>query len=431
MKHFKRQVRATAICAIGLAGGAAQAGGLLLYEVGTADVGLASAGYTARAQDAATVFTNPAGMTRLDGDQVTLGLQALYGRANFSVDPAGTSPRLGTDGGGNAIGWFPGGGLFYSHSISPDLKVGMALTGNFGLSIQYNDTWAGRYRTQESTLLGISFVPAVAYRVNEKFSVGASVNAMRGSFKAKVGVNNIVGPDGQLELDDTVWGFGGNLGLLYEVDPGTRFGLTYNSQVKLDFSTRPKWSGTGPLLTTVLRASGLDNAMVDLGITVPQGANAGFYHEVSPKWALLGSIGWQQWSKFGEVDIGIDANNPRSLTANRDYKDTWHFAGGAQYRASERVTLMGGIAYDSEFQNSNNIPPAIPANDAWRFGFGAQVAESAKFNWGVSLEYLYAGSLNTNLTGLPVVAGGRGDLAGSYDSPAGILFIAANLNYKF
>ena len=40
MKHVKRQVRATAICAIGLAGGAAQAGGLLLYEVGTADVGL-------------------------------------------------------------------------------------------------------------------------------------------------------------------------------------------------------------------------------------------------------------------------------------------------------------------------------------------------------------------------------------------------------
>ena len=44
---------------------ASHAGGLLLYEVGTADVGLASAGYSARAQDASTVFTNPAGMTRL------------------------------------------------------------------------------------------------------------------------------------------------------------------------------------------------------------------------------------------------------------------------------------------------------------------------------------------------------------------------------
>ena len=46
---------------------AASAGGLFLYEIGTADVGLASAGYTARAQDASTAFTNPAGMTRLEG----------------------------------------------------------------------------------------------------------------------------------------------------------------------------------------------------------------------------------------------------------------------------------------------------------------------------------------------------------------------------
>lgn len=415
-----------------LAGASAHSGGLFLYEVGTADVGLASAGYVARAQDAATVFTNPAGMTRLEGDQVTLGLQALYGRANFSVDAADTSPRLGTDGGGNAIGWFPGGGAFYSHSVSPDLKVGLALTGNFGLSIKYNDNWAGRYRTQESTLLGISFVPAIAYRVTDKLSLGASVNAMRGSFKTKVGINNAFGPDGQVELDDNVWGFGGNLGLLYEFDPGTRVGLTYTSRIKLDFTAQPQWSGTGPLLTAGLVRTGLQNASVDLGITVPQSVNAGIYHEVSPKWALLGSVNWQQWSKFGEVDVGInDINNPVSLTANRNYKDTWQLAGGAQYRASERIMLSGGIAYDSEFQDSNNIPPAIPANAAWRFGLGAQFEESKAFNWGVSLEYLYAGSLRTNLTGLPVVAGGRGNLVGSYDQPAGILFLAANLNYKF
>ncbi|TLD45688.1 MAG: 47 kDa outer membrane protein [Accumulibacter sp.] len=431
-RNISRHFITLGICAASvLASASARAGGLLLYEIGTADVGLASAGYAARAQDAATVFTNPAGMTRLEGEQVTLGLQALYGRANFSVDPAATSPRLGTDGGGNAIGWFPGGGVFYSHSISPDLKVGMALTGNFGLSIKYSDSWAGRYRTQESTLIGVSFVPAVAYRVNEQLSIGASVNAMRGMFKTKVGVNNIFGPDGQLELDDNVWGFGGNLGLLYEFDPGTRVGLTYNSPVKLDFSTRPKWSGTGPLLGAVLGATGLQNARVDLGITVPQGVNAGLYHEVNPRWSLLGSVGWQQWSRFGEVDVGIDANNPISLTADRNYKDTWHLAGGAQYRVSERVMLMGGIAYDSEFQDSNDIPPAIPANDAWRFGLGAQVVESRNFNWGVSLEYLYAGSLKTSLTGQPVVAGGRGNLAGSYDQPAGILFLAASVSYKF
>ena len=431
MKHIatRHLTRLAAMAALTI--GNADAGGLLLYEIGTADVGLASAGYTARAQDAATVFTNPAGMTRLEGDQLTLGLQALYGRASFSVDQAGTSPGLGSSGGGNAIGWFPGGGFFYSHSISPDLKVGMALTGNFGLSIKYNDGWAGRYRTQESTLIGVSFVPAVAYRVNDKLSLGASVNAMRGAFKTVVVVNNAFEPDGQLTLDDNVWGFGGNLGLLYEFNPGTRLGITYNSQIKLDFDAPAQWSGTGPVLSTVLRARGLQGANVNLGMNVPQGVNAGLYHALNDQWALLASIGWQQWSRFGQVDVGIDSNNPVSLTADRNYKDTWHLAAGTQYRASERVMLMGGIAYDSEFQDSNNIPPAIPANAAWRFGFGGQIEESRNFNWGLSAEYVYAGSLKTNLSGLPPVIGGRGNLAGSYEQPAGILFLAANLNFKF
>jgi long-subunit fatty acid transport protein len=106
-----------------LCGGQAIAGGLLLYEVGTADVGLASAGWAARAQDASTVLTNPAGMTRLEGSQVLLGAQALYGDYGFSIG-SGTSSGLGAGDGGNPIGWFPGGSAFLSYSISPDLKLG-------------------------------------------------------------------------------------------------------------------------------------------------------------------------------------------------------------------------------------------------------------------------------------------------------------------
>ena len=95
--------RVAAALLLAAATGPAAAGGLLLYEVGTADVGLASAGYSARAQDASTVFTNPAGMTRLDGTQVTLGSQLLYGGFDFSIGE-GTSAALGGSNGGTPIG---------------------------------------------------------------------------------------------------------------------------------------------------------------------------------------------------------------------------------------------------------------------------------------------------------------------------------------
>ncbi|MEA3274402.1 MAG: outer membrane protein transport protein [Pseudomonadota bacterium] len=115
-----------------------------------------AAAIIARAQDASTVLTNPAGMTRLEGTQFLASGQIDYGRTEFSLGP-GTSPGLGTGDGGNAFGsggWFLGGGGFLSYSLSPDLKLGFAATGNFGAPLDYGDDWAGRYYVQKTTLLG-------------------------------------------------------------------------------------------------------------------------------------------------------------------------------------------------------------------------------------------------------------------------------------
>ena len=412
-----------------LACNSASAGGISLYEVGTPDVGLAAAGYSARAQDAATVLTNPAGMVRLAGNQLMLGAQVLHGDVRFSIEP-GTSPALGTGDGGNPVGWFPGGGLFYSHSVSPDLKLGLAVTGNFGSTVKYDSDWVGRYRAQEGTLLGVSVLPSIATRVNENLSLGASLNLMYGTLDNTVAVNNIRGADGSLSLEDKTWGTGINLGLLYEVDPGTRFGLTYTSPVKLNFSAQPQWRDLAPGLQALLSSRGLLDAKADLGITVPQGLNASVYHEVDPRWAVLGSVGWQQWSKFGEAEVGFDSNNPVALTTQLNFKDTWHLSGGAQYKWSDSWLLNAGIAYDSGFQNNGSISVALPANAAWRFAVGGQKIESSAFNWGWSLSYLNAGTLRSNATGnVPVALGGRGDVVGSFEDVR-IIFLAVNFNWK-
>jgi long-chain fatty acid transport protein len=426
-----RLLARAALCVGALGPGPAAAGGIILYEVGTADVGLASAGYNARAQDASTVLTNPAGMTRLEGAQLLLGAQLLYGDLKFSIGP-GTSPQLGTNDGGNPVGWFPGGGAFFSYSVSPDLKLGFAMTGNFGLAEKYDSGWVGRYYVQETTLLGVSFLPSIAYRVNNQLSLGASLNIMYGKLENQVAINNIGGaPDGQLNLDDNTWGLGVNLGVLYELDPRTRLGLTYNSQVSLDFKGPAQFTGLSPALNTVLGNRGLLNANVDLGIRVPQGVMGSVFHQANDRWAVLGSVGWQQWSKFGKAEVGVDSSNPRSLTTNLDYKDTWHVAVGAQHRLSDPWMLNFGIAYDSGFQDSGSVSPMLPVNSAWRFGVGGQNQVSKTFSWGVAGEYAYGGTLDVNKQGTaPVALGGRGNLVGSYNN-TGIFFIAANFNWKF
>jgi long-chain fatty acid transport protein len=420
-----------------LGSGAATAGGLFVYEVGTEDVGLAAAGYAARAQDATTVLTNPAGMTRLDGQQLQFGTQLLYSNLKFSIG-GDTSAALGTGDGGHAAGmsgWFPGGGIFYSYSVSPDLKLGFAATGNFGAALKYDDNWVGRYYVQQASLIGASLLPSIAYRVNDKLSVGASVNAMYGYLKNVVAINNVRDtlPDGKLVLRDTEWGWGGNLGLLYDVTPGTRLGLTYSSQVKLDFSAPAQFSGTGPVLTAALRNAGLLNANVNLGVTVPQQVMGSVLHTLNDRWTLLGNVGWQQWSKFGQLEVSVDSSNPTGLTTSLPFKDTWHAALGAQYRMSEPWRLNFGVAYDSAFQSGSTVSPILPANAAWRFGAGAQNQVSKSFSWGLAGEYLYGGSLDVNkqsALGVPVALGGRGNVVGSY-SNIGTFFMSANFNWKF
>lgn len=419
-----------------LAAASAHAGGLIAYEIGTADVGLASAGYNVRAQDASTVFTNPAGMTRLAGTQFLAAGQVLWSNTEFSSD-SGTSPLLGDVDGGRVLGsdgWLPGGGGFLSYSVSPKLKFGFALAGNFGAPLKYDNDWVGRYYVQETTLLGVSFLPSLAYKVTPKLSLGASLNAMYGTYKNKVAINNVdpAYGDGQLKLDDSDWGWGGNLGLLYEVTAGTRIGLTWNSQVDLDFKGRAKWSNLAPGIKTLLDRRGRLNADIKVGIKVPQQVMGSIFTQVNDRWALLGSVGWQQWSKFGQVQLGIDNTiNPQSITTDLDFKDTWHGALGAQYRINDPWLLNFGIAYDSKFQEGSDVSPLLPINASWRFGMGAQHQVSKAFFWGVAAEYQYGGTLDVSLQSKgPVALGGRGDVEGSYDNTTSI-FLSLYGNWTF
>jgi len=429
-----RFLRAAVLASLGAICAPAFAGGISLYEVGSADVGLAAAGYGARAQDASTVLTNPAGMTRLDGTQVLAAGQLLWGDVKFSVG-GGTSPALGSGDGGYTVGqngWFLGGGAFTTYSVSPDVKLGFALTGNFGMPLNYDDGWAGRYYVQEATMLGLSLLPTVAYKVNDKLSVGAGLNAMYGIFKNQVAINN-VNPaygDGQLRMDDATWGWGANVGVLFEPDARTRFGLVWNSQIDLDFSAPLEFTNLAPGLQKALADRGLLDASASVGIKVPQGVMLSAYAETSDRWALLGSVGWQQWSKFGQVQFGIDdVNNPTSVTKNLEYKDTWHVAAGAQYRYSDAWLINFGVAYDSEFQ-SGNVSPLMPANSAWRFGAGAQQQLGRNAFWGFAAEYAYGGDLAVAAYGKPVALGGRGDVVGSFNQ-TGSVFLAAYYNWKF
>ena len=339
----------------------AQAGGLYLYELGTPDVGAAAAGWSARAQDAATVFTNPAGMTRLEKSELLVGVQPLYLHAEFSPDADTTTS--GPD--GDASTWLPAGGLYYVHNLMPKLKIGLSTVGYFGLGLDYEDDWVGRYYIQEIKLQALGIQPALAYQVTDWLSFGAGVVALYGVLDQKAAVNNL-GPnqdDGKLKIEDDDWTYQVNLGVLVAPRKGTRFGLTYLSEGDLEFKDEPDFSNLGPGLEAILRAQGLLDAEIEVEFTMPQAVMLSGYHELNDRWAIMGNLGWQDWSEFGKVGVTVASEDISSLTVDRNYKDTWHVAVGGQYRVADPWLLTAGVAYDSSMVDDDDRTPDLPLGE--------------------------------------------------------------------
>ena len=205
-------------------------------------------------------------MSRLDGTQLQGGLQLTYGSVSFSPD-AGTSPQLGNNGGGNAIGALPAASGFYVYDLSEKWKVGLGMLNYFGLAEKYDDNWVGRYYVQNSALLGLSIMPSASFKATDWLSIGAGLNAMYGYLATDVAINNGSPVDGQLKLKDETWGFGANLGVLIEPREGTRIGVTYLSPISLDFKDRPEITVFGGSLGTLLTTPELN-----LGVKVPLSA---------------------------------------------------------------------------------------------------------------------------------------------------------------
>jgi len=285
--------------------------------------------------------------------------------------------------------------------------VGLGALSYFGLAEDYDDNWVGRYYVQKSAILGMSLMPSVSYEVTDWLSLGAGLNAMYGYLDSEIAVNNVVGPDGQMTLNDSTWGFGANLGVLIQASDQTRFGITYLSPVKLDFEDTPSFSGLGPGLSVILA----NPSKLDLGVTVPQSVMVSAYHALNDQWAILANFGWQDWSQFGNVQAGVESGGTTTLDLN--YQDTFHGALGAQYRAADKWLFSGGVAYDTSAVEDEDRTVTLPMGETWRFGLGAQYQVSQAINLGAAYTFMWAGDMSVD-QGDDLSL--RGRVSGSYDS---------------
>jgi len=400
------------------------AAGLWLYEQATPDMGTAAAGRVALASDASTASVNPAGMIRLDRSQLLAGFQMLYVDTKFDTDFA----QFGGGDGGNAGGWVPAASFSYVHKMSDDLSLGVSVGSFFGLGLDYSKSWAGRYYVQEAEFLTFGINPGVGYRVNEQWSIGAGISAVNSNLSQKTAIRNL-GPnqaDGQLKLEDDDWGFGYNLGVLFELNEASRFGLTYRSEIEFEYKDTASLRGLQPLLSNIANIVGLIGSQLDMKMNLPQAVMFSVYHRLTDRLAILGNIGWQEWSSFGESSLSLSSEETTDLNLDRNFDDTWHFALGFQYQIGDPWLLSAGIAYDESPVSDSNRTPDMPLDRQWRYATGLQYDLSEDITIGCAYEFLDAGDaeISQNRGAL------AGELVGDYSSNY-IHFFNINLIKRF
>lgn len=377
---------------LSLATSSAWAGGILIYEAGQEGNGLANAGSAALAADPSVLMSNPAGIAELKGTQISVNAQVILGDIRFSRD---SDNQFDGNEGGNALQWLPGASVFVSQQIDERSAIGFGMYGNFGLALNYDDDWAGRYFSQETAIIGVSFQPTIAHQFTDDLTVGIGPRIVYGYYRTEMAINNnLLGlrdnPDGQLEYKDTDVGVGVNLGLLYRLSDSTQVGFAYTSKVKLEFEDSPDVSKvSNPIINAALNR--LDVSSLELDVNIPQTATLSIAHQLDPQWKLLGSLGWQDWSEFGEVGVDVDANaGGVSRTVDRQYKDTWHASVGAQYQATRQWRWSLGLGYDSSAVDDKDRTVDNPMAENWRLATGVnyQVEEGLDLHLAYTLVWL-------------------------------------------
>jgi long-chain fatty acid transport protein len=158
-----------------------RAAAFALYEQGASGLGNAYAGAAAVAEDASTVWWNPAGMARLGpGKHFAIAGVLINPSTKFhdrgSVAPAGRP--LGDEGGdAGETKLIPS--AFFAMDINPRWNFGVGLNVPFGLKTEYTSTWLGRFQGISSEVKTLNVNPSVSYKLSDAMSVGFGVSYQR------------------------------------------------------------------------------------------------------------------------------------------------------------------------------------------------------------------------------------------------------------
>jgi long-chain fatty acid transport protein len=453
---MRRQILAAVLVAVSAPASAAF---FQIAEQSASGIGNAFAGGAAIAEDASTVWYNPAGMTRLDRAQLIVGGSYIHPSFTANVLSASTVFGFPIAGGGGDAGqdaFVPT--LYATYPVSGRLVLGAALNAPFGLVTDYEDGWAGRYHALRSDIKTINVNFAGAFKFNDALSLGLGVSHQTldaeltqavdfatictGALGILPPIPNNCGASGgftqpgnpndghaKVAAKGDAWGY--NVGILSQLG-ATRLGLAYRSQVKYklkgDFDITPG-TNVPPALLTDPRFLLIDSG-ASTNVTLPSTLSLSAVYETRGPWTLMADVTRTYWSVLPELRIKFDSGQADQVVT-LNLKDANRYSVGTTYRLSDAWVLRAGVALDrSPVTSAADRTPRLPDSDRRWVALGAGVRASQSVHFDFAYTYVRLEDSSVQKTAAPGNENlARGNLSVNYQGSVQIF--SAQIRWAF
>ncbi len=381
-----------------LSSGVAMAGNMDTYGIGAKATSLGGA-YSAYANDPYAAYYNPAGLTQIKRPTISMGIAILDPNLNIDnytvknsmaipnpgpTNMSDTSPTLAAPSGGFAM------------PISDKLSAGIAMYAPFGLHLEwqkYNVDNPGTYNAYEAWIGRLAVTPTIAYKINNKLSIGFGFSLGRskagqkyqnlklsiGGAKAAAALglpagNYPVYADVNLKDD---FNYSYNIGIMFKPVENLSFGLTYRSRTSASYSGDVTFTGTGVTALATLNqatggAAGMDlthsyDATLD-DVDFPDQVQFGVRYLPLKTLSLETDIVWTHWNIVEHQTLIIPGLGTDFLP--RNWENTVQFRFGAEWLVNKIFSLRAGYYYDPTPIPDSTFDIPWPDGDKHSFSMG-------------------------------------------------------------
>ncbi|MBL8470774.1 MAG: outer membrane protein transport protein [Rhodocyclaceae bacterium] len=261
-----------------------------------------------------------------------------------------------------------------------------------------------------SRLLVLDIPFAASYRVSDALTVGASLDAMWqglnldlllgldqvGSLIASGRVNGTLAlpplqgahfsltQNKMLGSGVDAWGYGGRIGMTYQVSADTRLGAAYSFKSQI---ADMKGNATLSAVTAGGNVA-VPGKIKILDFQMPARLDLGLNHRLTPQWTVamdISQVFWKDVMKDIKVAFDSAAGN-LNIQLPQNYRDQTVLALGASYAWTPALTLRAGARFATQALRGDTlfaVVPAIPTKHA-SFGLSYVVAPGSRIDFAYS-----------------------------------------------